>query len=233
MIRCTISLGGNVGDVPATFDRAQRALSGHPGIANLAASRRFRTTPMGPRAGAEFLNAAATFETSLDAEPLLDLLQLIERDCGRVCATRWGPRTLDLDLLLYGEEIIDTPRLRVPHPALWHRRFVLDPLCELIPGAIHSQFGLTIRQLRERLLPRPLPVCFLPTVAWAAPSKNDVAMKMVGTAHPTEAAIVFAALEDEAPWPQVVRLPEEKSAAIQLATDVLTAALDEPAVAQP
>lgn len=158
MPRCHISLGGNTGAVAETFDQALQRLRSVPGCRVVAVSGNFETAPVGEFAGAPFLNAAAEIETSLPALALLDVLQALEQALGRVRTVRWGPRTIDLDLLYYGDEIIASPRLMVPHPAAWYRRFVLDPLVEIAPDRIHPIKRVSMRSLRERLLARPLPV---------------------------------------------------------------------------
>jgi 2-amino-4-hydroxy-6-hydroxymethyldihydropteridine diphosphokinase len=109
MVRCAISLGGNLGNVPDTFAEAVRLLTSSPGITELRTSRLYLTAPMGAVAGDAFYNAACVFETTLSPLDVLDLLQQIEDHCGRVRTVHWGPRTLDLDLILYGEDIIQSP----------------------------------------------------------------------------------------------------------------------------
>lgn len=231
MTMCAISLGGNLGDVPATFAEAIRQLEASPIISGVRMSRLYRTAPMGAQAGDVFWNAAAVFDRhhSLDVFPLL---QRIEKSCGRKRGVHWGPRTLDLDWLLSGEESFSTGSVIVPHPAMWHRRFVLDPLVELIPDAIHPVFQRSIRELRERLLQRPLPI------GWAAPASFLPLRASAGAAQATidvadeawhTAAIVFAGRDVRCELPQVIRLPDDEPAARQLIIDVLTAALDEPA----
>jgi 2-amino-4-hydroxy-6-hydroxymethyldihydropteridine diphosphokinase len=155
MPRCFISLGGNLGNVSQTFDRALEGLEGADDASIVAVSTFHKTHPVGQSAGA-FLNAAAEIETRLAPLALLDRLQAIEHQLGRVRTVHWGPRTLDLDILFYGSEIIDSPRLTVPHPAAWYRRFVLDPLVEIAPRFVHPQKQADIQALRERLLPRPI-----------------------------------------------------------------------------
>jgi len=161
MPRCYISLGGNLGAVAETFDRALEQLARGSACEVRAVSRYRQTKPVGDRAGEVFLNAAAEIETSLSPLALLDHLQSIERALGRTREVHWGPRTLDLDLLFYGSEIIDAPRLVVPHSAAWYRRFVLDPLAEIAPHFIHPVKRAAIVYLRERLLPRPLVVALV------------------------------------------------------------------------
>ncbi len=235
MVQCAISLGGNLGDVPARFSHALGLLDASGAVSDVRRSRGYRTAPMGFAAGEAFHNAAAVFETKLAPLDVLDLLQDIEQRCGRVRTVHWGPRTLDLDLLLYAEQFLETPRLTVPHPGLWYRRFVLDPLVELIPDAVHPVFAATIRELHARLLERPLPV------GWVVSSRpTDWLSGKVGLEDSTPptgrwrtkdfdtTAIVFATQNVEIDLPQVIRLPDDPAAASQLVDDVLTAALDEP-----
>lgn len=133
--RAFIGLGGNVGDAPATLQSALAALAGLPQTRLLAASRLYRTAPVGGIAQADFSNAVAELETGLGAADLLQALLAIERAHGRdrQREQRWGPRTLDLDLLLYGDEIMALDGLIVPHPRMAERRFVLEPLLEIAP----------------------------------------------------------------------------------------------------
>lgn len=134
---CFIGLGGNLGDVPATLHDALAVLGGLPCTVLLRASRLYLTPAWGITAQPDFVNAVAMVDTALPPQTLLDNLLRIERDAGRDRradgSDRWGPRTLDLDLLLYGERVIDTPALTVPHPHLHERAFVLVPLLEIAP----------------------------------------------------------------------------------------------------
>lgn len=135
-VRAFVGLGGNVGDVAEAFASAASRMDALPGTQLLRVSRRYRSPAWGMAAQPDFLNAAAMLETNLAARELLDALLAIERAHGRDRAneTRWGPRTLDLDLLLYGNETIDEPGLRVPHPHLHERAFALRPLLDIAPG---------------------------------------------------------------------------------------------------
>jgi 2-amino-4-hydroxy-6-hydroxymethyldihydropteridine diphosphokinase len=134
-VRACISLGGNVGDAAATVQAAFDALDRLPGATLLARSRLYRTPAWGNEAQPDFVNAAALVETSLEPRALLDGLLSIERAFGRERRERWGPRTLDLDLLLYGDDVVDMPGLHVPHPHLHERAFVLRPLADIAPQA--------------------------------------------------------------------------------------------------
>ncbi|RKT61891.1 2-amino-4-hydroxy-6-hydroxymethyldihydropteridine diphosphokinase [Azonexus fungiphilus] len=128
-----IALGANLGDPAATVNAAFAALDRLPHSRLLAKSALYRTAPVGIADQPEFVNAAARLETTLAPEALLDALLDIEQAFGRVRAERNGPRTLDLDLLLYDELRLATPRLILPHPRLHLRAFVLQPLAELAP----------------------------------------------------------------------------------------------------
>lgn len=158
MAQALIALGGNLGDVERTFDEALRRIELADRCSIASVSTLHRTSPVGDAASTPFLNAAAQVETDLAPVELLERLHAIERELGRTRDVRWGPRSVDLDLLFYGSEIIRLPQLIVPHPAAWYRRFVLDPLVEIAPGFVHPERHADIRTLRERLLPRPLPV---------------------------------------------------------------------------
>jgi 2-amino-4-hydroxy-6-hydroxymethyldihydropteridine diphosphokinase len=131
-----VGLGGNLGDAASTVREALRALDGLPSTRLLRASPLYRTAAWGNTDQPEFVNAAALLETRLDARALLDELLGIERQFGREreAAVQWGPRILDLDLLLYGDAVIDEPGLRVPHPYLHERAFALVPLAQVGPG---------------------------------------------------------------------------------------------------
>lgn len=127
-----IALGANVGDREATLRSALAALAAEPGVSLLGASSFHTTTPVGgPANQPMFLNAVAELSTTLSPRELLDVLLRIEGAHGRERTIRNGPRTLDLDLLLFGGRRIDEPELTVPHPRMWQRDFVLAPLREL------------------------------------------------------------------------------------------------------
>lgn len=131
-----VGLGGNLGDAASTVREALRALDALPSTRLLHASPLYRTAAWGNTDQPDFVNAAALLETRLEARALLDGLLGIERRFGREreAAVQWGPRILDLDLLLYGDAVIDEPGLRVPHPYLHERAFALVPLAQLGPG---------------------------------------------------------------------------------------------------
>lgn len=137
MIDAFIGLGGNQGDVPAAFAAATVALAALPHTQLVRVSSYFRTPAWGNTAQADFINAAAHVQTTLAARVLLDALLEIERQHGRTRdGERWGPRTLDLDLLLYGDLCCDLPGLHLPHREMHRRAFVLVPLAQIAPDII-------------------------------------------------------------------------------------------------
>lgn len=145
-IRAYIGLGSNLDDPSRQLHQAIAALQQIPESRLTARSRFYRSKPMGPADQPDYVNAVAMFDTCLEPLALLDALQAIEQQQGRVRdGERWGPRTLDLDLLLYGPEVIDLPRLQVPHPGLTRRSFVLQPLFDLAPELTFPD-GLTLRE---------------------------------------------------------------------------------------
>lgn len=153
MTEATIALGSNLGDRRATVALALKAIEVLPGSRILAQSTLIETEPVGPVQQGMYLNGVVRIETVLDARTLLTALLAIESDLGRdrSSAQRWGPRTLDLDLLLFGNAQIDEPGLCVPHPRLTQRRFVLEPLAEIAPDLDVPGTGRTVRELLQEL----------------------------------------------------------------------------------
>jgi len=133
-VEAYIGLGSNLGDSEATLKSACLAITAVDGIQLLAVSAFYRSKPVGPQDQPDYVNAAIRIGTRLSAEQLLDTLQAIENQHGRVRTQHWGPRTLDLDILLYDEQQINTQRLRIPHPEIPFRGFVLYPLAEIAPA---------------------------------------------------------------------------------------------------
>ncbi|WP_293707217.1 MULTISPECIES: 2-amino-4-hydroxy-6-hydroxymethyldihydropteridine diphosphokinase [unclassified Stenotrophomonas] len=146
MVLACVGLGANLGDAQATLRAAINALAVLPQTRLLAASRLYRTPAWGNEAQPDFINAAVALETDLPAPVLLEQLLATEQQFGRVRqeGQQWGPRTLDLDLLLYGEQVIDLPQLQVPHPYLHQRAFALLPLAEVAADACIPGHG-TVR----------------------------------------------------------------------------------------
>ena len=142
MTRAYVGLGANLGDRERTLREAVDALAAEEGIEVVAVSTLRETEPVGVGEQPRFLNGAVELETTLTARELLDRLLGVEQRFGRVrIREEHGPRTLDLDLLLYGGEVIDEPGLHVPHPRLHERRFVLEPLAELAPDLVVPGHG--------------------------------------------------------------------------------------------
>jgi 2-amino-4-hydroxy-6-hydroxymethyldihydropteridine diphosphokinase len=138
MASAAIALGGNVGDVRATFEHAIPAVCAEAQATLTARSSDYATPPWGNEAQARFVNACIVIETGLAPLALLHALQRVEQAFGRNRAreTRWGPRTLDLDLIAYDDLAIDQPELTLPHPRLFERAFVLVPLAEIAPDRL-------------------------------------------------------------------------------------------------
>ncbi len=145
--RAIIALGGNMGDVQEAFAFALARLETVGSIG--AKSHIYQTTPVGgPQGQPDFLNAVVTLKTNLEPQELLSFMLSIETERGRLRFEKWGPRTLDLDLLDYDGQMFRYRHLTVPHPRMWERAFVLTPLADVAPGYIHPR---THESLRERL----------------------------------------------------------------------------------
>jgi 2-amino-4-hydroxy-6-hydroxymethyldihydropteridine diphosphokinase len=150
MALALIALGSNLGDRAATFDTAIAAIRSLPQTQLTAKSAWIESAPVGPPGQPVYLNGAALIETSLEPAELLNRLQQIEATAGRVRSVRWGPRTLDLDLLLYDDTIAWTERLTLPHPRMAWRRFVLAPAAQIAAKMLHPTSGITIGELFAR-----------------------------------------------------------------------------------
>lgn len=147
-----IGFGSNLGDRQALIHSAAERIQAAPLVWELHLSALYESDPVGgPPGQGRYLNAAARVETGLQAHGLLSLLLAIERDMGRERREHWGPRTIDLDLLLFDQCTLQSPELILPHPRMHERWFVLVPLMEVGPGAVHPPTGLCARELLDRL----------------------------------------------------------------------------------
>jgi 2-amino-4-hydroxy-6-hydroxymethyldihydropteridine diphosphokinase len=146
-----LGLGANLGDPEAQLREALERLDAADEVEVTRVSTFYRNPPLGPEDQPWYVNAAARLRTRLGPEELLRLLQQVETEMGRVRGERWGPRRLDLDLLLYNGEVIFTPDLVVPHPEMHRRAFVLAPLAEIAPGAWHPVLNKSVGDLLAAL----------------------------------------------------------------------------------
>lgn len=154
--RVFVALGSNLGDRPTNLSEAVTRMRRLAGTEVLGVAPVLETPAMlpveDPTPQPAYLNTVAELTTTLEPLPLLRALKQLEKDLGRVVTTRWAPRVIDLDLVLYGERVVNTDELVLPHPGLSTRRFVLEPLIQLAPGLVHPVTGLpftvTVRTLR-------------------------------------------------------------------------------------
>ncbi len=189
-----------MGDVPARFEKCWHALRMSDGIEVLQTSPIYRSVPMGQFAGDAFCNAVAELKCDLSPPELLARLQELELQFGRQRDIRWGPRTLDLDILLFGNEIVQSPSLIIPHPGVIYRRFVLDPLSDIAASVCHPGCSCTIAELRSHLLKRPLPVA----INISPPEQRDPIVRLV-----------------QSRFPQVVVVSDSEAAALTLFANAL------------
>jgi len=146
-----ISLGSNIGDKEGYLRFALKELEKSRNCRVIRVSGFIETAPYGNVDQEDFLNACAIMETLLTPDELLDLLHDIEKQAGRERGEHWGPRTLDLDIVFYDDFIVSLPELRIPHPDMHKRNFVLGPLCEIAPYALHPVFNKTVQELLDEL----------------------------------------------------------------------------------
>ncbi|MCG3136465.1 MAG: 2-amino-4-hydroxy-6-hydroxymethyldihydropteridine pyrophosphokinase [Phycisphaerae bacterium] len=161
-----IGLGGNIGDVRSAFRQALMEMVESAVLEIQALSSLYQSSPVGPSDQPDFLNAVIAAQTTLQPLVLLTIMQTLESRQGRVAMPRWGPRPLDLDLLLYDQQIINTPQLSLPHPRLHQRHFVLEPLCEIAPRLHHPLMGRTMTELLAGLPPLAEPLLILERGPW-------------------------------------------------------------------
>jgi 2-amino-4-hydroxy-6-hydroxymethyldihydropteridine diphosphokinase len=148
-----IGLGSNLGLREKNIAAALNALQTTRDIEVVKVSRLYETEPVGGPAGQPlFINAAAHVKTTLSPERLLGLCLAIENSLGRKRDIRWGPRTIDLDVLCYDQEIVTSPKLTLPHPMMHERRFVMEPLVEIAPDLMHPVLEQTAKEILESLM---------------------------------------------------------------------------------
>lgn len=150
MALCAIALGSNLGNSSEYLIKSTESLSRLPNITLLAKSSLYKTKAVGPPQP-DYLNGCITIKTELTPDLLLEKLLEVENRFGRIRQERWGPRTLDLDLLLYDDLILESPNLQIPHPRMHERAFVLVPLAEIAADWVEPVSKLTIKELLEKL----------------------------------------------------------------------------------
>ena len=146
-----IGIGSNLGDKVGHCRRAIEAIVSDGRNRIVRCSPFYQTEPVGKKDQDWFVNGVAAVETSMDPGELLDFFLTIEMTMGRVRREHWGPRVIDLDILLFGQKVIDEGRLQVPHPRLHERGFVLSPLHDIAPGLVHPLLGKSISQILAEL----------------------------------------------------------------------------------
>ncbi len=147
MATAYIALGSNLGDRASQLKSARREVDALPGTAVTGASRIYESDPVGPVEQGPFLNAVLRIATELEPEQLLDELLKVERRHGREREVKWGPRTIDLDVVMYGDVMRASDTLTLPHPRLHERPFVLVPMCDIDADVLHPVLGRSMREL--------------------------------------------------------------------------------------
>ncbi|QDT33700.1 2-amino-4-hydroxy-6-hydroxymethyldihydropteridine diphosphokinase [Thalassoglobus polymorphus] len=234
MPEALIALGGNLGEVASIMNEAIELLNAHPQVAVTAKSRLYSTQPVGIEAGDPFLNSAVTANVDLEPVELLNLLQQIENQLGRKRSKHWGPRSIDLDLILVEQYVLKTPHLTIPHPACFYRRFVLDPACDVAGEWIHPQFGKSLAELRNSLQVRPLVVAVDGDDSLRTELAKSVDPKIIQIVEPSEMATSLCLTatgnaNEMTGGLQVVPLPLTENQ-VEYAKQILVAATDEPEV---
>ncbi len=172
--RCLIAVGSNLGDRLANVRSAISGLEATDGVEIVAASKLYETAPVGgPDDQGPFYNGALLVDSTLGAAELLALLHGLEADRERRRVVHWGPRTLDLDLLVFGDMVSDDPALLVPHPRQHLRRFVLVPVCDIAPQLVHPRLGRTMADLLAELPVEPGDLTAI-AVDWHIPTDREV-----------------------------------------------------------
>lgn len=235
---CWVGIGANIGEPRAAFELAWRLLAEHPRIKLLNRSGLYSTSPVGQHSGGTFTNGVFSLQTDLLPLALLDFLQGIESEIGRTRTVRWGPRPIDLDMLYVDQQIVNEPRLTLPHPAAWYRKFVVEPLIEIDAELQHPVLHESVGQLRERLSHRPLTVANLGPLPDGTTSTefrqhfSDVHV-FDGTKEPSVPAVyvrlhtdgMIDATRNGVPVADLTQTPGEP---IQRLTDFLVSVLDTP-----
>jgi len=148
---CYLGLGSNIENRADYLKKAKDELEAVPEIAILRSSTIIETEPFGKTDQNNFLNCVLEIETDLNPRKLLQVCNKIEDKLGRVRDEKWGSRTIDIDILIYGDEINDSPKITLPHPGIHLRKFVLDSMVELCPNLVHPKLNKTIKKLHEEL----------------------------------------------------------------------------------
>ncbi len=154
-----LGLGSNVGDRLLMLRRAVTSLEGRDGVRVIRVSSVYETAPWGLIEQPDFYNIAVEIETTLAPLELLKAVKMVEKRLGRLPGVHWGPRTIDIDLILWGALTMDTPLLTLPHKRFRERAFVLTPLAELDPDVVDPETGETVTALLRKLAPQPLTRC--------------------------------------------------------------------------
>jgi len=223
-----VAFGGNLGAVPQQFEASLERIRQLPDTRLVSRSRLFQTTPIGSHSGDPYFNAAAQVESAFTPVRFLEELQKLEHDAGRKRGVHWGPRVLDLDLIAADDLTVQSAFLTLPHPHCWYRRFVLDPWVEIAPDYVHPLLGESVSELRERLLPRPLPVALQGSDAnellgTCISSVGEV--RLVNEASSTPAITFATSCVPETPRVIDVSTSDDPR---ELVKQILRAALDQP-----
>ncbi|MDQ6994660.1 MAG: 2-amino-4-hydroxy-6-hydroxymethyldihydropteridine diphosphokinase [Mariprofundaceae bacterium] len=152
MPKAWIALGGNIGDVLQSFRSVRHALQKHPSCTIIASSLVYQTPPIGPEGQDDYLNAVLQIQTTFTPLELLNHLQDLEQQHGRIRHEHWGARTLDLDIIAYDDLILAEERLSLPHPHMHWRQFVLRPMCDISPDYLHPMRQQTAQTLLNNIL---------------------------------------------------------------------------------